>query len=91
MVGLGVTQPRTQGIFVSTTDLPSWRQKFSGYVVGGSELCKKTGTITRGVILKSKMADMEAAMYVKPSPFTRKCTTIKSSIYLSRKLCQVNN
>ena len=30
---------------------------------------KKTGTIIRGGILKPKMADMEAAMYVKPSPF----------------------
>ena len=49
-----------------------------------SELCKKTETITWGGILKPKMMDMEAAMLVKPSAFSGKCTTIKSSIYWSK-------
>ena len=54
---------------------------------------KKNGTITRGGILKPKMVDIEAAMYVKPSPFSGKCTTIKSSItgvkILSSKLRRI--
>ena len=49
---------------------------------------KKTGTITRGEILKPKLADMEAAMYVKPSPFSGKCMTNKSSIYWSKNFAR---
>ena len=51
---------------------------------------KKTETITPGGILKPKMADMEAVTYVKPSPFTNKCTTIESSICKSKNFGQVN-